>query len=216
MSIRPGWLCRPYPPPDGTGHKNPGGRNRTSDFPDISRVHSPLYYAREKSIPGGTRIRYGRPFHHRDRALPKRFELLCDSLEGCCSHPLSYGNMLRPQAACSMFSAKEKPPAPLTDGHDNTKDQQTIMEKSWHPCTLIPYISFGHHKQTNLPSANSPPDMLMLTLNGCICVHGVYLPFPEFLNQQYVTGYRRHREVAPFDTYGLIAESGVDPEPGRI
>jgi len=80
-----------------------------------------------------------------------------------------------------MFSAKEKPPAPLTDGHDNTKDQQTMMEESWHPCTYIPYISFGHHKQTNLPSANSPPDMLMLTLNGCICVHGVYLPFPEFL-----------------------------------
>ena len=26
---------------------NPGERNRTSDFPDISRVHSPLYYARE-------------------------------------------------------------------------------------------------------------------------------------------------------------------------
>ena len=48
VSIRPVWLCRPYPPPDGTGHKNPGGRNRTSDFPDISRVHSPLYYARGK------------------------------------------------------------------------------------------------------------------------------------------------------------------------
>ena len=32
------------------------------------------------------------PFHHGDKALPKRFELLYDSLEGCCSYPLSYGN----------------------------------------------------------------------------------------------------------------------------
>ena len=52
VSIRPVWLCRPYPPPDGTGHNNPGGRNRTSDFPDISRVHSPLYYARGKKYSG--------------------------------------------------------------------------------------------------------------------------------------------------------------------
>ena len=133
------------------GTYNPGGRNRTSDFPDISRVHSPLYYARrkhsgwnsnpqrllrrqaiypvnrpeyEQGLPGsnrrrrfwrplcfrlhqaplnipdrtrtctaGTGIRYGRPFHHGDKALPKRFELLYDSLEGCCSYPLSYGNI---------------------------------------------------------------------------------------------------------------------------
>ena len=195
------------------------GSNRRLRFwrPLCFRLHqAPLNIPdRTRTCTAGTGIRYGHPFHHGDKALPKRFELLSNSLEGCCSRPLSYGNMLRPQVAFSMFSvtiflAKEKPPAPLTDGHDNTKDLQAMMEEeSWHPCTYIPYISFGHHKQTNLPSANSPPDMLMLTLNGCICVHGVYLPFPEFLNQQYVTGYRRHREAAPFDTYGLIAESGV-------
>ena len=120
------------------------------------------------------------------------------SLEGCCSYPPRYGSMLQPQAAFSMFSvtifsAKEKPPAPLTDGHDNTKDLLAMMEESWHPCTYIPYISFGHHKQTNLPSANSPLDMLMPALNGCICVHGVYLPFPEFPNQLYITRYRYHQ-----------------------
>ena len=75
-----------------------------------------------------------------------------------------------------------------------------MMEESCHPCTYIPYISFGHHKQTNLPSANSSLDMLMPALKGCICVHGVYLPFPEFLNQLYVTRYMRRREVAPFAT----------------
>ena len=84
-----------------------------------------------------------------------------------------------------------------------------MMEELWHPCTYIPYISFGHHKQTNLPSANSPLDMLMPALNGCIYVHGVYLPFPEFLNQLYVTRYKRRRKVAPFDTYDLIAGAGV-------
>ena len=141
---------------------------------------------RIRTCTAGTGIRYGRPFHHGDKALPKRFELLSNSLEGCCSRPLSYGNMLRPQVAFSMFSvtiflAKEKPPAPLTDGHDNTKDLLAMMEESWHPCTHIPYISFGQHKQTNLPSANSPLDMLMPALNGCICVHGVYLPFLDFL-----------------------------------
>ena len=148
---------------------------------------------RPRTCTFGTGIRHGHPFHHGDKALPKRFELLYDSLEGCCSHPLSYGNMLRPQAACSMFSAKEKPPAPLTDGHDNTKDLLAMMEELWHPCTYIPYISFGHHKQTNLPSANSPLNILIPTLNGCICVHGVYLPFPEFPNQLYITRYRYHQ-----------------------
>ena len=59
---------------------------------------------RTRTCTAGTGIRYGRPFHHGDKALPKRFELLSNSLEGCCSRPLSYGNMLRPQVAFSMFS----------------------------------------------------------------------------------------------------------------
>ena len=89
---------------------------------------------RIRTCTAGTGIRYGHPFHHGDKALPKRFELLSNSLEGCCSRPLSYGNMLRPQVAFSMFSvtiflAKEKPPAPLTDGHDNTKDLQAMLEE---------------------------------------------------------------------------------------
>ena len=67
------------------------------------------------------------------------------------------------------------------------------MLESWRPCTYIPLIISGHHKQTNLPSANSPLDMLMPALNGCICVHGVYLPFSEFPNQLYITRYRRHQ-----------------------
>ena len=88
----------------------------------------------------------------------------------------------------------------MTDGDDNTKDSLAML-KSWHPCTYTPCIISRHHKQTNLPSANSPLDMLMPALNGCICVHGVYLPFSEFLNQLYVTRYWCHREVAPYDTY---------------
>ena len=75
------------------------------------------------------------------------------------------------------------------------------MLESWRPCTYIPFIISGHHKQTNLPSANSPLDMLLSALNGCISVHGVYLPFFEFLKQLYVTKYWCHWEVAPFDTY---------------
>ena len=59
---------------------------------------------RPRTCTAGTGIRYGHPFHHGDKALPKRFELLYDSLEGCCSYPLSYGNMMRPQAAFSVFS----------------------------------------------------------------------------------------------------------------
>ena len=58
---------------------------------------------RPRTCTAGTGIRYGNPFHHGDKALPKRFELLSNSLEGCCSHPLSYGNMLRPKAAFSIF-----------------------------------------------------------------------------------------------------------------
>ena len=58
----------------------------------------------DRTCTAGTGIRYGHPFHHGDKALPKRFELLYDSLEGCCSYPLSYGNMMRPQAAFSVFS----------------------------------------------------------------------------------------------------------------
>ena len=68
----------------------------------------------------------------------------------------------------------------MTDGRDNTKDLLAMLSL-WHPCTHIPRIISGHHKQTNLPSANSPLDMLMPALNGCICVHGVYLPFLDFL-----------------------------------
>ena len=59
---------------------------------------------RTRTCTAGTGIRYGHPFHHGDKALPKRFELLYDSLEGCCSYPLSYGNIMRPQAAFSVFS----------------------------------------------------------------------------------------------------------------
>ena len=75
------------------------------------------------------------------------------------------------------------------------------MSILWCSCIYIPLIIFGHHKQTNLPSANSSLDMLMPAQNGCICVHGVYLPFFEFLKQLYVTKYWCHWEVAPFDTY---------------
>ena len=58
---------------------------------------------RPRTCAFGTGIRYGHPFHHGDKALPKRFELLYDSLEGCCFHPLSYGNLMRPQAAFSVI-----------------------------------------------------------------------------------------------------------------
>ena len=198
------------------------GSNRRLRFwrPVCFRLHqAPLSIPdRTRTCTAGTGIRYGHPFHHGDKALPKRFELLYDSLEGCCSHPLSYGNLLRLQAACSMFSAKEKPPAPLTDGHDNTKDQQTMMEESWHPCTYIPYISFGHHKQTNLPSANSPLDMLMPALNGCICVHGVYLPFLDFLIicmlPDTIATVKWH--CLTLAAYGLIAGAGVEPAKIRL
>ena len=103
----------------------------------------------------------------------------------------------------------------MTDGDDNTKDSLTMLE-SWLPCTYIPRIISGHHKQTNLPSANSPLDMLMPAMNGCISVHGVYLPFSEFLNQLYVIRYWHHWEVAPFDTYKLIAGAGVEPAKIRL
>ena len=162
VSIRPVWLCKPYPPPDGTGHKilaggieppisrisagcthrctTPGekysgrnsnpqrllrrqviypvnrpeyeqglpGSNRRLRFwrPLCFRLHqAPLNIPdRIRTCTAGTGIRYGHPFHHGDKALPKRFELLYYSLEGCCSYPLSYGNMMRPQAAFSVFS----------------------------------------------------------------------------------------------------------------
>ena len=58
---------------------------------------------RTRTCAFGTGIRHGHPFHHGDKTLPKRFELLYDSLEGCCFHPLSYGNLVRPQAAFSVI-----------------------------------------------------------------------------------------------------------------
>ena len=75
------------------------------------------------------------------------------------------------------------------------------MLKSWRPCTYIPLIISGHHKQTNLPSANSPLDMLMSAMNGCVSVHSVCLPFSEFLNQLLFIRYWCHQEVALCDTY---------------
>ena len=84
------------------------GSNRRRRFwrPLCFQLHqAPLSIPdRIRTCTAGTGIRYGHPFHHRDKALPKRFELLYDSLEGCCSYPLSYGNMMRPQAAFSVFS----------------------------------------------------------------------------------------------------------------
>ena len=84
------------------------GSNRRLRFwrPLCFRLHqAPLNIPdRIRTCTAGTGIRYGHPFHHGDKALPKRFELLYDSLEGCCSYSLSYGNMMRPQAAFSVFS----------------------------------------------------------------------------------------------------------------
>ena len=72
----------------------------------------------------------------------------------------------------------------LTDGHENTKDLTAMME-SWCPHTYIPFISFGQHKQTNLPSANSSLDLLMLALNGSICVHEFTVSFLQILTIWY-------------------------------
>ena len=68
----------------------------------------------------------------------------------------------------------------MTDGEDNTKDLLTMLEL-WFPRIYIPRIISGHHKQTNLPSANSPLDMLMPAMNECICEHGINL----FLSQKF-------------------------------
>jgi hypothetical protein len=81
-----------------------------------------------------------------------------------------------------MSSAKEKPPALMTDGDDNTKDSIT-MSILWCSCIYIPRIISGHHKQTNLPSGNSPLDMLMTAMNECIREHGLYL----FLSKNFFT-----------------------------
>ena len=88
----------------------------------------------------------------------------------------------------------------LTDSHDNTKDPQG-MKESWCPCTYIPCISFGQHKQTNLPSANSPLDMLMLALNRYVCVHGQTFFLSNNFLYDYSSRYSCHREVAPFGTF---------------
>ena len=105
----------------------------------------------------------------------------------------------------------------MTDGRDNTKDLLAMLSL-WHPCTHIPRIISGHHKQTNLPSANSPLDMLMPALNGCICVHGVYLPFLDFLIicmlPDTIATVKWH--CLTLAAYGLIAGAGVEPAKIRL